>query len=58
MKKFCEGCYSCTEPCGREEKAWYNKKEVKMTKYEKLRVLLGFLQLVTAIVLALHFRSF
>lgn len=53
--KFCEGCHSCTKPCGKEEKTWYYKEEVKMTKYEKLRIVLGVAQLATAIVLAYRF---
>jgi hypothetical protein len=52
---FCEGCHGCTKPCGKEEKAWYYKEEVKMTKYEKLRIVLGVAQLVMAVILAYKF---
>ena len=52
---FCEGCHGCTKPCGKEEKAWYYKEEVKMTKYEKLRIVLGLAQLIIAVILAYKF---
>jgi len=53
--KFCEGCHSCTKPCGKEEKAWYYKEEVKMTKYEKLRIFLGAIQIFLGVFLAYKF---
>ena len=33
---FCEGCASCINPCGRQEKAWNPKKE-NMTVVEAIK---------------------
>lgn len=58
--KFCEGCHGCFEPCVREEKAFrgiIENKEKPMTKYEKLRLLLGVIQIITVVILALNYRG-
>lgn len=55
--KFCEGCFSCTKPCGKQEKKFSFTKEDTMTKYEKIRVVLGVAQLLTAIVLAIYYKA-